>query len=145
MAKIGIDCKLYRNTGSYGSPAWSEITKVKDVTLNLDKNEIDVSTREAVWTAIRGGLKNGSLDVSYQAVAADTVLDALITSFMSNTAIEFAVMDGAIATSGSKGLRASMEVMTMPREEQLQGAVAYNFTMKVTYSANAPTWFTVGS
>ncbi len=33
--KLGLDAKLYRNTGTYDTPTWVEMTNVKDLTLNL--------------------------------------------------------------------------------------------------------------
>ncbi len=46
--KLGLHAKLYRNTGSGGTPAWNEITNVRDVTLNLDVNGGEKSWRWAV-------------------------------------------------------------------------------------------------
>jgi hypothetical protein len=34
--KRGINAKLYRYTGTFPTPAWNEITNVKDATLNLE-------------------------------------------------------------------------------------------------------------
>ncbi|MEZ6097169.1 MAG: hypothetical protein R3C03_23590 [Pirellulaceae bacterium] len=33
--RLGMDAKFYRNTGTYASPVWTEVSNVKDVTLNL--------------------------------------------------------------------------------------------------------------
>jgi hypothetical protein len=40
-----MEARLYRNTADYASPTWAEVTNVKDVTLNLEKGEVDVTTR----------------------------------------------------------------------------------------------------
>lgn len=42
---LSEDAKLYYNTGSYGSPTWTLICNVKDLTLSLESAEVDVSTR----------------------------------------------------------------------------------------------------
>ena len=42
--KLGINGKLYQNTGAYGSPTWVEITNVRDLTLNMDAAEADATT-----------------------------------------------------------------------------------------------------
>ena len=42
--KLGLDAKLYHNTGSYGAPVWSEISNVRDLTLSLEDGEADVTT-----------------------------------------------------------------------------------------------------
>ena len=50
--KLGLDAKLFRNTSDYASPTWDEITNVRDVTLNLEAGEADVTTRgNAGWRA----------------------------------------------------------------------------------------------
>ena len=44
--KYSIDAKLFYSTGGIGdSPSWTELAIVKDVTLTMEKNEFDVSTR----------------------------------------------------------------------------------------------------
>ena len=61
--KLGLHAKLYRNTGSGGTPAWNEITNVRDVTLNLETGEADVSTRgNGGWRANIGTLKGATLE-----------------------------------------------------------------------------------
>jgi len=61
--KLGLDAKLYRNTGTFAAPAWNEIKNVKDVTLNLEAGEADVTTRgNAGWKATVATLKDGSIE-----------------------------------------------------------------------------------
>ncbi len=39
---LGFQCKLYRNTGTYGAPTWTEVTRIRDNKLNIPigKSEI---------------------------------------------------------------------------------------------------------
>jgi len=61
--RLGMDAKLYRNTGDYATPTWVEVSNVKDVTLNLEKGEADVTTRaNAGWRATVGTLKDASIE-----------------------------------------------------------------------------------
>jgi hypothetical protein len=61
--KLGLDAKLYRNTGTYAAPVWNEIKNVKDVTLNLEAGEADVTTRgNNGWRATVATLKDGSIE-----------------------------------------------------------------------------------
>ena len=61
--KLGMEAKLYRNTGTYAAPTWVEMTNVKDVTLNLEAGEADVTTRgNAGWRATIAALKDGSIE-----------------------------------------------------------------------------------
>jgi hypothetical protein len=141
--KLGMDAKLYRNTGSYGSPVWNEVKNVKDVTLNLEAGEADVTTRgNAGWRANIATLKDASLEFEMVWDTADDDFTAIRTAFLTNAAIEFAVLDGPVATSGSQGLRASMAITNFSRAEPLEEAIKVSVTAKPTYATNPPEWMT---
>jgi hypothetical protein len=142
--KLGMDAKLYRNTGTYGSPTWDLIGNVKDLTLSLETGEADVTTRgNGGWRATVATLKDGSLEFEMIWDTEDTDFTAIRTAFLGNTAVEMAVLDGLVATTGSQGLRASFMVTNFTRNEPLEEAITVSVSMKPTYSANAPAWMTV--
>lgn len=141
--KLGMEAKLYRNGGSFGTPTWSELTNVKDVTLNLEKGEADVTTRaNNGWKATAATLKDASVEFEMVWDTTDTGFTAIQQAYFNNTPIELAVMDGPIATAGSQGLRATMQINNFSREEKLEDAIMVKVTAKPTYAANAPTWMT---
>ena len=142
--KLGMDAKLYRNTGTYATPTWNEVKNVKDVTLNLEAGEADVTTRgNAGWRANIATLKDASLEFEMVWDTADDDFTAIRTAFLSNGAVEFAVMDGDITTTGSQGLRATMSFTNFSRSEPLEEAIKVSVTAKPTYAANAPEWMTI--
>lgn len=142
--KLGLEAKLYRNTGSYGTPVWNEVENVKDVTLNLEAGEADVTTRgNAGWRANIATLKDASLEFEMVWDTADDDFTAIRTAFLSNGSVEFAVMDGDIETAGSQGLRATMSITNFSRSEPLEEAIKVSVTAKPTYAANAPEWMTI--
>jgi len=139
--KLGLDAKLYRNTGSYATPAWNEVKVVKDVTLNLEAGEADVTSRgNGGWRAIIATLKDASLEFEMVWDTADEDFTAIRTAFFAKSALEFAVMDGPIATAGSEGLRASMAIINFSRSEPLEEAIKVSVTAKPTYADNPPEW-----
>ena len=141
--KLGLDAKLYRNTATYASPTWNEVKNVKDVTLNLEAGSADVTTRgNAGWRANIATLKDASLEFEMVWDTADDDFTAIRTAFLTNAAIEFAVLDGPVATSGSQGLRASMAITNFSRAEPLEEAIKVSVTAKPTYAANRPEWMT---
>jgi hypothetical protein len=150
MTKIGLDCKLYRNTGTYASPTWNEIANVADVTVQLSKGEADTSTRASGWKTRKGTLKDASIDFQLKFVPGDTDFAALLASYTGNSSIELLALDGLLATTGSQGLRAVCEVFNFQQGQPLEGAVAFDVSAKPTPSfandgaAIVPTWFTVG-
>lgn len=143
-AKLGLDAKLYRNAGSYESPDWKEITNVRDVTLNLEAGEADVTTRgNAGWRANIATLKDGTVEFEMVWDTDDENFTAIRQAFLSSGAVEFAVMDGDIDTSGSQGLRATMSITSFSRNEPLEEAITVSVTAKPTYAANPPSWMVV--
>lgn len=142
--KLGLDAKLYRNTGTFGSPTWNEIKNVKDVTLNLEAGEADVTTRgNNGWRATVATLKDGSIEFEMVWDSADDDFSSIRDAFLNKTSIELAVMDGDVATAGSQGLRATCMITNFSRNEALEEAITVSVTAKPTYSANPPSWLTV--
>lgn len=142
--KLGLDAKMFRNTGTYATPVWNEIKNVRDVTLSLETGEADATTRgNNGWRATVATLKDGSVEFDMVWDAADDDFTALRDAFLNKTALDMAVMDGDIATSGSQGLRASFMITNFSRNEPLEEAITASVTVKPTYSANPPEWMTV--
>ena len=143
--KLGLDAKLYYAVaGIGGTPTWVLLGNVKNVTLNLQKGEADVTTRaNNGWKATAATLKEGSIEFEMVWDTADDDFTAIRTAFLTNATLEFAVLDGPVATSGSQGLRASMAITNFSRAEPLEEAIKVSVTAKPTYSANAPEWMTV--
>ena len=142
--RLGLEAKLYRNTGTSGSPTWTEMTNVKDLTLNLEASEADVTTRgNAGWRATLAALKDASIEFEMVWDTADAAFTAIKDAFFGSTSVEFAVMDGDIETAGSQGLRAVMSVTNFSRSEPLEEAISVSVTAKPTYATTAPTWMTV--
>ena len=142
--KLGLDAKLYRNTGNYASPNWNEMKNVKDLTLSVEAGEADATTRgNAGWKATLATLKDGSIEFEMVWDTADAGFTAIRTAFFGNTSIEFAVLDGDKATTGTQGLRAAMAITKFSRNEPLEEAITVSVTAKPTYSDHAPEWMVV--
>ena len=141
--KLGLDAKLYRNTGAYASPSWNEVTNVKDLTLNVEAGEADASTRgNGGWRAILASLKDGSIEFEMVWDTADAGFTAIKDAFFNNTPLEFAALDGDVATAGSQGLRATMAITNFSRNEPLEEAITVSVTCKPTYAEHSPEWMT---
>ena len=142
--KLGMEAKLYRNDGDYETPDWVEMTNVKDLTLNNEKGEADVTTRKNNgWRATVGTLKDGSIEFEMVWDTEDENFAAIQEAYFGNTSIEFAVMDGDIEVAGSQGLRATMAIMSFSRNEPLEEALTVSVTAKPTYAEHAPDWLEV--
>lgn len=139
--KLGMEAKLYRNTGTYASPTWVEMQNVKDLTLNLEASEADVTTRgNAGWRATIAALKDGSIEFEMVWDTEDTDFTALKNAFFDGTPIELAVMDGDMSAAGTQGLRAVCRILNFTRTESLEEALTVSVTAKPTYSTAPPSW-----
>lgn len=130
MSTHSLDCHLYVNTGTYGSPTWAELTLARDVTVNRARAEGDDSSRGYGQASTVVGLD--SVEISAQAiyVLSDTAFAAIKTAYEGRTVIELALMDGPIATTGSKGKRVDVVVTGFNRSEPLGDSVKYDITFK---------------
>ncbi len=148
MIVMGHEAKLYRNKGTYASPQWDEVVNVKDLTLNLEADEADVTTRKnAGFKATVAGLKDASVDFEMEWDTEDDDFSAFQDAFFATTpaekGIEVAVMDGDIETQGSEDLRATMAVTAFSRNEPLGEALSVAVTLKPTYADHPPEWHVV--
>ena len=136
--KLGMDAVLnYKTGGVGGGGSWTELSNVKDVTLNLETGEADITTRaNSGWRATVGTLKEASVEFEMVWDTADAGFTAIKDAFFNNTEIGLQVLDGA---SGS-GLEADFSITNFSRSEQLEEALTVSVTAKVTYAGTAPTW-----
>ena len=141
---LSENAKFYRNSGNYGSPTWDLISNVKDLTLNLDKDETDVTTRASGgFKEFVDGLIDASIEFSMLWDTADTDFAAIRTAFFAKTAIEFLILDGLQATAGSQGLRVTCMVKSFTRNETLGEALMVDVTIRPVKNANSPpAWYT---
>ena len=144
--RIGLDMKLYRNTGSYAAPMWTEMTNVKDLTRTREASEADVTTRgNSGERAIAQTLRSTTLEFQMVYDPTDADLIAIESAYEDGTVIEFAAADGDIATGGTRYFRFEGQVFTFTQTEALEEAVMVDVTLKPTWAVNAaPTTTTVG-
>ena len=133
--KLGMEAKLYY--GAAGATAATELTNVKDVTLNLESGEADVTTRaNAGWRATVGTLKTGSVEFEMIWDSDDAGFTAIKDAYFNNTPIALAILDEA----GGEGLDADFSITNFSRKEALEEAITVSVTAKPTYSTRAPAW-----
>lgn len=141
--RLGLDAKLYLNTGTPGSFLWQLATSVRDLTLNLEAGEADVTTRgNAGWRAAVGTLKDASIEFEMVWDTEDFHFTVLKNAFFSGEPIELLVMDGDAGDASSQGLQAICQIVSFARSESLEEAITVSVTAKPTYSASPPAWVT---
>ncbi len=138
--KLGMDAVL--KYGTAGSTANNTLTNVRNVTLNLEKGEADVTTRgNGGWKATVATLKDASVEFEMVWDTADAGFTAIKNSYFNNTAISLLILDAA---TGGQGLDADFMVTKFTREEPLDEALVVKVTAKPTLSTRSPSWHTGG-
>ena len=141
---LGLDCKAYRNTGTYGSPTWNEIPNIRDLTIPMEKTKADVSSRASKYRMSRGTLRDINISFSMVWDTADADFTALRDAWLNDTSIDMVFLDGSSATVGSQGPRAYFEVTKFERTENLEETAMVNVEICPTHNlTNPPTWYTV--
>jgi hypothetical protein len=132
-SKIGLECVMSRNTGTYGSPVWVTVGIVRDVKIGISKAEGDVSKRGGGgFKFIRGTLIDGSVSSQFVKDTADSNWLAFRSAFYGRTAMDLAFTDEPIATPGATGFRAIYEVTKFEDSEPLDGAAMTDVELKPT-------------
>lgn len=116
----------------------------RDVTLNLEKNLADITTRDGDgWRQQVGVLKDGT--VTFQSIwdTADAIFIKLQEAWANDTPICFAVLD--TDAIGGQGLYAEFSVSNLTRNEPLEEAMTIDVSMVPTRGdvIITPQWVTV--
>lgn len=140
--KVGIDCKLYHNTGTYGTPVWDEITIARDVSIAFELGEGNADSRAYAWGFSVAGLKRATLTFDLLADAAVADYDTIRDAVLARTVTDMAVADGAIATAGTKYFRGDFQFFGFTTDQPLEDTAKTPVTAKLTYSSNTPGYTT---
>lgn len=142
---VGLACKTYRNTGTYGTPVWNEITLARDVTMNLEKNVAEAVARASTWRKKLALIKDFNFDMNMLADTSIDDHDALRDAFLNDTIVDVALADGAIATTGTQYLRADVLITSFTKGQPLEDVSTVDVHADLAYSSNDPAFTTVGS
>lgn len=95
---LGLDAKLLR--GDAGATGATEVKNVKDLTLNLESGDADVTTRATGgWRASAATLKEASLEFGILYDTEDADFQAFQEAYFGNTPIVLFITDG---TAGAR-------------------------------------------
>lgn len=141
--KLGMNAKAYYGPAGAMPPSANELDNVRDVTINLEKAEADVTTRgNNGWRATVGTLKDGTVEFEMIWDTEDTGFAAIQAAYFADTSIALAFLDGP----GGDGLAGDFSVTNLTRNEALEEAITASVTVRPTYSVDFPTqWVTNGT
>jgi hypothetical protein len=131
--RLGKNSKLYRNTGTWATPALATLNNCKGVKIPMSYGEDDVSARitngvEAIVTTL---LKYGLQFEMFGDDGPDWV--AIRTAFFAQTPVEMFIFNGLATDITCKGVRITMTVVKFEESQENDKANHYDVELKPTW------------
>ena len=142
--KLGFEGKLYYDVNgpltlsahAWSDASWTEITAARDVTLDGDADEADVTSRgSGGHKQTRAALRDSpaTFDVVWDgdpSVEPGKAIHALRAAWWAGTEVALAIMDAGAAVSGAQGVFGNFSVLNCSRAEPLGDAMIISVTVK---------------
>ncbi len=129
---LGMNAKVYQGATGGELAALTEVDNVKDVTLNLEAGEADVTTRgNQGWRATAPTLRECTAEFEMLCRPGETAYEAVKTAYLSSSTIRLAVLTGDKETSGTEGPLGDFSITNFSRNEPLEEGVTVSVTAKL--------------
>jgi len=135
---LGMNAKIYQGTAGESLQNLSEVDNVKDVSLNLEAGEADVTTRgNSGWRATAPTLRECTAEFEMLWKPGDTAFEAIKTAFLTAGTLRLAVLTGAKSAdgidpvTGSEGPLGDFSITNFSRNEPLEEGVTVSVTAKL--------------
>ena len=140
---LGMNAGLYQGAAGATDPStMTEVDNVRDVTLNLEAGEADITTRgNSGWRATAPTLRECTVEFQMVWRPGDTVFDAIKSAFLAAGTVALAVLDQKVAVSGAQGPLGDFAITNFSRNESLEEAIVADVTAKL---ARFEEWHEVG-
>jgi len=134
---LGLNCKVFFNDGTHGTPAWEEIDSVVNASIEIEVAEVDASRRgSGGWRQNETTLRDATLNLTMIKDKEDVGYTDLEDEFHANTSFELAVMDGPNAV-GSDYLTALWKVQSWNESQDLEGVVTIEAVLRPSPATTA--------
>lgn len=134
---LGLDGKLYITATPFSGDTPGDVavtaddlmTNVRDLTINLETGEADITTRDNNgWRATAATLKDGSIEFDAVWKPGDTIFEVVKNAWLGNDEIGVAALDDVIGVG--EGPAGNYVVTNFSREEQLEEGMKVSITLK---------------
>jgi len=140
----GILAKLYRNTGTIGTPTYSHITVCGELGMPLEWDAEDASVRGGgQLKRMEPTLLNAPIEFECLDVITDTNVVALKSAFFAGTSVLLALSSGTITDSGETIMTTDFKVLKAETKPAKGGLSMISFRAVPCYGSNALTVSTV--
>ncbi|HEY1191913.1 MAG TPA: hypothetical protein VGE74_30055 [Gemmata sp.] len=144
---LGIAAGCYRNTGSYGTPTWTNQTAVRTVTPGFPWDWADAPSR-ATPVKIYGKTQvDLAIQLMIRADPADATYGAFVDAHWSQTAVlDLLILNALLTVEGARGVRGEFLVSLTGEPQEIEGSIYSTFDAKPTLTANGlPKWVVMGA
>lgn len=138
----GLDCYVYRNSATYGSPTWSIVNPVIEVTIDSSVGTIDASNRNSTYRLMLAGLLEWSATIKFNKDKDDTDFVALETAANGRTNVDLLILDGVRTSTSSTGFRVQGFFSSWNESQPLEGAIEIDATIVPAAVSNPIATFT---
>jgi hypothetical protein len=145
-----MKAKIYRgnqvlagqNAAAVNAVTWTELGNVRDVTLNLETGEADITTRaNDGWRATAATLKDGGVEFEMVWNVNDAGFTAIKDAWEDSAEISLAVMSGELTTTNEEGLVSNFTVTNFSVSQALEEAITVSVTVKPSSETQ---WYKAG-
>lgn len=136
---LGMNAKLYQGTAGSGLDALTEMSNVRDATLNLEAGEADVTTRgNSGWRATATTLRECTCEFDMLWKSGDVGFEAIKDAYLTSSTLRLAALtgakspDGIASVAGSEGVLADFSITNFSRSEPLEEGITVSVTAKLS-------------
>lgn len=122
---LGINCKIYRNTGTYGSPTWSEVHLFSDVQISPSWAEALAQTRGYLLEASAKTLAKLEVTAKIRVKASDTNYAAIYAAELNRDLLDLMILNGEHDVNGVVGFRGEFQIYPTG-QDQSPGVLLYD-------------------
>lgn len=150
MSKVGKNWHLYYNSGSfkdtlsdYTTPTWVEFDEAQDITFSAPKDVVELLRRAAKVKEIETIFAEVSINLSMNYRKGSAVLAAIESHFWNaddGDWMHIALVDGPIATSGSKGFQMPAKMVDFGFGAPIAGRTDVPLVFRPAYEQSASTF-----
>lgn len=130
---LGMNAGLYQAaSGTTDVDTMTEVDNVRDVTLNMEAGEADITTRgNSGWRATAPTLRECTIEFQMVWKPGDSVFEAIKDAFLGASTVALAVLDQTRDNSGAQGPLGDFSITNFSRNESLEEAIVADVTAKL--------------
>lgn len=123
--KLGKNAKLYyRSAGNFASPTWTEISSIRDLTLDTTWDRAEANSRASSVKKGAKTLLGIGFTGSIKSSDTDAAFTAVVTALLSpSDVLDVLVLNGSDSTNGARGFRYEADVYQGNENQDITTAI----------------------